>query len=145
MTEYIREEFSDFANKIIGIEKMRGLSEWKIKKEFEKDEPDDAVVDRNMETAENCTKKINAFFKYAEGKGCKWGEFLSRYTKKQKEESKIDPNQDKIIASLKRIAEKKLQNSKKKHADDEAKKAAKLGYTKKDVESKPSKEGSDEE
>lgn len=144
MTEYSREVFSEFADKIIAIEKMRGLSEWKIKKEFEKDEPDDAVVDRNVETAENCTKKINAFFKYAEGKGCKWNEFISRYAKKQREESKIDPNQDKIIASLKRIAEKKLQNSKKKFADDEAKKAAKLGYTKKDIESKPSKE-SDEE
>lgn len=145
MAEYTREEFSDFANKIIAIEKMRGLSDWKMKKEFEKEEPNDDIVDRQLDTVQNCVKKINAFFKYAEDKGCKWAEFISLYSRKQKKEAEIDPNQDKIAASLKRIAEKKLQASKKKAADKDAKKATKFGYSKHDLETRPVKNESDEE
>lgn len=145
MADYTKEEFSDFANKIMAIEKMRGFSDWKIRKEFDKEEPDDNIVDKNMETVQNCTKKINAFFKYAAEKGCNWTEFLSLYRRKQRKEENTDPNQDKITASLKRIAEKKLQASKKKHSDDDVKKATKLGYSKHDMETKAVKEESDYE
>ena len=145
MTDYTKEEFSDFANKIMAIEKMRGLSNWRLNKEFEKEEPDNDLIDKQMETVQNCTKKINAFFKYAADKGCNWGDFLSLYRRKQRKDENMDPNQDKITASLKRIAEKKLQAAKKKHSDEDVKKAAKLGYSKKDIESKAIKEESDDE
>lgn len=138
-------EYNDFANKVVSIERMRGFSEWKYKKEIDKEDCNNDVVDRELATAMNCVNKVNAFFNFCKSKGVTWNDFISEYRRTERKAKKIDPYQEAIDASLKRIAEKKKKEALKEQEDAKAKKAAKLGYSKKDIETKPIKEESDEE
>lgn len=139
------EVFNDFADKLMAIERMRGISDWRVKQECKKDEPNTDVIDKQVEVVQNCTRKINAFFRYAEEHGCKWSDFLSSYNRKQKQSLVNDPNQDIITASLKRIAEKKKKLACEQREMKEVKKALKDGYSKEDIEKKPEKHECDDE
>lgn len=138
-------EYNDFANKVVSIERMRGFSEWKYKKEIDKEDCNNDVVDRELSTAMNCVNKVNAFFNFCKSKGVTWNDFISEYRRTERKAKKVDPYQDAIDASLKRIADKKKKEALKEQEEAKMKKAAKLGYSKKDIETKPIKEESDDE
>lgn len=86
-------EYNAMAKRLSRVMDFRSKAAYFLK--TYKDNGDPKFLKDQERIVKNCTKKANAFFDYAEKKGCNWEEFEKEYYNRDVEEKKKEETKPK--------------------------------------------------